>query len=121
MNKQSNVYTIIYASVMVIVVAAVLAYTALLLKEPQTKNVEIDKMKQILSSVNIASDATNAQELYKKYIVNTYVINADGEKIDGVNAFDVNTANQVKKPHRIESCRFLSVDWKMVLKNMLFR
>lgn len=97
MNKQSNVYTIIYASVMVIVVAAVLAYTALLLKEPQTKNVEIDKMKQILSSVNIASDATNAQELYKKYIVNTYVINADGEKIDGVNAFDVNTANQVKK------------------------
>ena len=49
MNKQSNVYTIIYASVMVIVVAAVLAYTALLLKEPQTKNVEIDKMKQILS------------------------------------------------------------------------
>ena len=32
MNKQSNVYTIIYASVMVIVVAAVLAYTALLLK-----------------------------------------------------------------------------------------
>ena len=71
MNKQSNVYTIIYASVMVIVVAAVLAYTALLLKEPQTKNVEIDKMKQILSSVNIASDATNAQELYKKYIVNT--------------------------------------------------
>ena len=47
MNKQSNVYTIIYASVMVIVVAAVLAYTALLLKEPQTKNVEIDKMKQI--------------------------------------------------------------------------
>ena len=80
MNKQSNVYTIIYASVMVIVVAAVLAYTALLLKEPQTKNVQID-----------------AQELYKKYIVNTYVINADGEKIDGVNAFDVNTANQVKK------------------------
>ena len=30
MNKQSNVYTIIYASVMVIVVAAVLAYTCLL-------------------------------------------------------------------------------------------
>lgn len=49
MNKQSNVYTIIYASVMVIVVAAVLAYTALLLKEPQTKNVEIVK-EQILSS-----------------------------------------------------------------------
>ena len=37
MNKQSNVYTIIYASVMVIVVAAVLAYTALLLKEQKMK------------------------------------------------------------------------------------
>ena len=37
------------------------------------------------------------RQMLRKYIVNTYVINADGEKIDGVNAFDVNTANQVKK------------------------
>ena len=66
MNKQSNGYTVIYASVMVVVVAAVLAFVSLSLKPQQTKNVEIDKMKQILSSVNISSDATNAQDLYKK-------------------------------------------------------
>ena len=35
MNKQGNTYTIIYASVMVIVVAAVLAFTALTLKPVQ--------------------------------------------------------------------------------------
>ncbi|MEG1999449.1 MAG: Na(+)-translocating NADH-quinone reductase subunit C, partial [Bacteroidales bacterium] len=32
MDKQSNTYTVIYASVMVIVVAAVLAFTSLSLK-----------------------------------------------------------------------------------------
>ena len=95
MNKQSNGYTIIYASVMVVVVAAVLAFASLSLKPQQTKNVEIDKMKQILSSVNISSDATNAQDLYKKYIVDSYIIDKQGDKIEG-NAFDVDVAAQVK-------------------------
>ena len=61
MNKQSNTYTIVYASVMVILVAAVLAVTSLSLKEQQTRNVEIDKMNQILSSVHIAATADAPQ------------------------------------------------------------
>ncbi len=86
MNKQSNTYTIVYASVMVILVAAVLAVTSLSLKDKQTRNIEIDKMKQILSSVHIAATADDAQTLYKKYIV------------DGVDAFAVDVAVQVKLP-----------------------
>jgi len=96
MNKQSNTYTIVYASVMVILVAAVLAVTSLSLKEKQTRNVEIDKMKQILSSVHIAATADDAQSLYKKYIVDSYVLGADGKPVDGADAFDV--AVQVKLP-----------------------
>mgnify|MGYP003400546300 CR=1 FL=1 len=61
MNKQSNVYTIVYASVMVVVVAAVLAFTAMSLKDKQNANIEIDKMTQILSSINIKTTADNAQ------------------------------------------------------------
>ncbi len=98
MNKQSNTYTIVYASVMVILVAAVLAITSLSLKEKQTRNVEIDKMKQILSSVHIAATADDAQSLYKKYIVDSYVLSADGKPVDGANAFDVDVAVQVKLP-----------------------
>lgn len=97
MKKQSNVYTVIYAAVMVVVVAAVLAFTALALKPAQTRNVEIDKMKQILSSVNIISDAKDAKDLYDKYIVDSYVIDEQGLPVPG-EAFDVDVAVQVKRP-----------------------
>lgn len=97
MNKQSNAYTIIYASVMVILVAAVLAITSLGLKEKQTRNVEIDKMKQILSSVHIAATTADARALYEKYIVDSFVIDSKGEHVEGVKAFDVNVAVQVKR------------------------
>ncbi len=97
MNRQSNTYTIIYASVMVILVAAVLAITSLGLKEKQTRNIEIDKMKQILSSVHITATAADAQELYHKYIVDSFVIDSKGTRIEGINAFDINVAVQVKR------------------------
>lgn len=93
MNKQSNVYTIVYASVMVVIVAAVLAFTALTLKPSQEKNVKIDKMKQILSSVRIAVTSADAETQYEKYIVDSYVINEDGQKVDGI-AFDIDIASQ---------------------------
>ena len=98
MNKQSNTYTIVYASVMVILVAAVLAVTSLSLKDKQTRNIEIDKMKQILSSVHIAATADDAQTLYKKYIVDSFVLDDRGGHVDGVDAFAVDVAVQVKLP-----------------------
>lgn len=97
MNKQSNVYTIVYASVMVVVVAAVLAFTALSLKPTQEKNIEIDKKMQILSSVKVASTAADAVSLYAKYITGSFVLNENGEKVDGEDAFTVNVAIQSKK------------------------
>jgi hypothetical protein len=48
MNTNSNTYTIIYASVMVIIVAFLLAFVSDVLKDKQTENVELDKKKQIL-------------------------------------------------------------------------
>ena len=48
MNKQSNVYTIIYIIVLVVVVGAALAFTAMSLKDRQTDNVNADKMRQIV-------------------------------------------------------------------------
>lgn len=97
MNKQSNVYTVVYASVMVVVVAAVLAFTSMSLKSKQNANIEIDKMTQILTSINIEATADNAQAEYKKYVKETFVINAKGEKVEG-DAFGINVAAQVKLP-----------------------
>ena len=81
---------------MVIVVAAVLAFTSLSLKAPQTRNIEIDKMTQILSSVKIKSDASDAQQQYKKYIIGSFVTNEAGDIIKGEDAFDIKISEQVK-------------------------
>lgn len=97
-NKQSNVYTIVYITVMVIVVGAALAFTAMSLKEKQTENAQADKMKQILMSVHVASDRANVVDDYHRYITSTLVVNQQGETIAGADAFSVNVANEAKKP-----------------------
>ena len=98
MNKQNSVYTIVYASVMVIIVAAVLAFTALKLKPIQNKNIEIDKKSQILRSVNIASTAADAEALYAKYITEAYIVNTEGDIVskDAAEAFNTDMAVQSK-------------------------
>jgi Na+-transporting NADH:ubiquinone oxidoreductase subunit C len=88
-----------YASVMVIVVAAVLAFTALTLKPLQKKNQEIAKKKDILKAVNIESTSENAEELFDKYIVEALVVNTKGDLVskDKSKAFNVNLKKQLKK------------------------
>ncbi|TRX70874.1 NADH:ubiquinone reductase (Na(+)-transporting) subunit C [Carboxylicivirga sp. M1479] len=97
MDRQGNTYTFLYASIMVIVVAAILAFLAQSLKPMQDKNAAVAKKMDILKSVQIESTAANAEAKFEKYIgKNAYVLNVKGEKIDGV-AFTVDLAKEVKK------------------------
>lgn len=98
MNKQSNIYTTIYIIVLVLVVGTALAVTALSLSDRQQKNINADKMCQILASVKITSDASNVEDLFAKYITKTFVINDKGETIKGEDAFKVNVAAEIKLP-----------------------
>lgn len=97
MNKQGNTYTIVYIAVIVCIVGAVLAWVSLSLKPKQEDNIRIDKMQQMLSSIHVASDETNAIELYEKYITNSFVLNSEGDRLEG-EAFDIDPAAEVKKP-----------------------
>lgn len=97
MNKQGNTYTLIYTAVMVIVVAFILAFAAIGLKPAQEKNIAIDKMSQILNSVNIVSTPENAQELYGKYIDDSFVVDANGQLVKG-ESFSMDIADQLKLP-----------------------
>ena len=83
MNRNGNTYTFLYAAIMVILVAAVLASVSMALKPRQKRNFEIEKKKNILASVNIESDATNAEKIYAEKILNEYVVNVKGEQVDG--------------------------------------
>lgn len=95
MNKQSNTYTIIYIIVMVAVVGALLALTAMALKPKQTANAEADKMKQILAAVHIAPADGQVKADFDKYITRQLVVNSEGQVIDG-DAFSVNVEKQSK-------------------------
>ena len=68
LNTNSNVYTIVYATVMVVIVALLLAVVSSALRPKQAANVELDRKKQVLSSLNIDLKGVNADELYGRFI-----------------------------------------------------
>lgn len=96
MNKQGNTYTILYSAVMVVVVAAILAVASVSLRPFQQENIRIDKMMQILSSVNIKSTAQDAVSLYEKYITDSYVVDATGRRAEA-EAFGIDIAAEVRR------------------------
>lgn len=97
-NKQSNIYTIVYIIVLVTVVGAALAFTAISLKDRQQANADADKMSQILASVNLHPAADSVAIAYRGTIVDSYAVNFRGERVEGVEAFDVDVAEQSKLP-----------------------
>ena len=96
MNVQSNLYTFIFASVMVLVVAAGLAITATQLKPFYTENVKKEKQQNLLASIGVECSREEAVELYKNYVKKTYVINSKGEVISD-DATKIDLEIEVKK------------------------
>jgi Na+-transporting NADH:ubiquinone oxidoreductase subunit C len=87
MNTNSNSYTLVYASVIVVIVAFVLAFVSSALRDKQEKNVELDKMKQILSALNVDTKGQDVQTLYAKYVKQDVIINSEGAEIDEKGGF----------------------------------
>jgi Na+-transporting NADH:ubiquinone oxidoreductase subunit C len=98
MNRNSNTYTFIYAAVMVVIVATILASVAMALRPLQTRNSEIEKMQSILASVNIESSARNAAEIYSEKIQEQYVVDIYGNVVEGSDAFTIDLKKQSARP-----------------------
>lgn len=100
MNTNSNSYTIIYASVMVIIVAFMLAFVSSSLRAIQYKNVELDTKKQILSALNIRN-VKDAEAEYNKYVKGDMLMNADGTLTENTGAFATTYEKEVKEHQRL--------------------
>ena len=100
MNKQSNLYTIIYAIVLVIIVGVALSVVYQALRPAQLENIANDTKRQILAAALIfPKDGESVAELYARHINDSFIVNSEGNKIDGKeNPFDVNMSLEVKKP-----------------------
>lgn len=97
MDTNGNKYTIIYASVMVVVVAVMLAIAATQLKPFQDANILIEKKQNILKSVNIVSDVKQANDLFNNTIKELFIVNSKGEKVEG-DAFKIDLKVEHSKP-----------------------
>ena len=95
-NTNSNVYTVVYASVMVIIAAFLLAFVASVLKDKQDANVANDKRGQILSSLNIRNVEDVTGE-YKKVILNDLVLDVNGTVLQEKGGFDVESKDITAK------------------------
>ena len=80
-DKNSNAYILLYATVMVVLVAALLAVTALALQDRQQANTLNEKKEAILASLH-ASDQS-----YDNFI-EAYAVDAQGQPIASVSADD---------------------------------
>ena len=98
MNRDSNAYTFIFATLMVLVVASALAFTASSLKDLQASNVSKEKMQNILATIGIETDREQAENLYNEYITGELSLTASGNLDDQVSAFEINLNNELKKP-----------------------
>ncbi|HCC52278.1 MAG TPA: NADH:ubiquinone reductase (Na(+)-transporting) subunit C [Porphyromonadaceae bacterium] len=91
MNRDSNAYTIIYASVMVVLVAVLLAFTSESLRSYQKKNEANDKRRQILRSVNVSVSGGETEAKYNELIKESFLVDNKGRQVEG-DAFAVDAS-----------------------------
>lgn len=87
MNTNSNAYTVIYTTLVVVVVAALLAFTAMKLKPSQDANAKAETLRQMMSAAQIkptdelyATKNAGILQLYADNIGEAYTIGLDGKK-----------------------------------------
>lgn len=91
MNTNNNVYTVIYTTIVVVLVAAILAFVSQKLGPMQAANQKAETISQILTAAQFEDfGSTNAEKIdfYKKNISEVVLVNADGQKVGELDCKD---------------------------------
>lgn len=98
MDVNKNSYTFIFATVMVVVVAAILSFASTSLKPLQDKNIALESKQNILKSIGVNVGRDSADMAFKIYIKEELVIKG-GEIVESpeVPALDIDLAKEIKK------------------------
>ena len=113
--KFTNRYIIIYAAVLVAVVAVILSVASEALRSRKEANARNEKMQNMLAAIGVQSDLNNANTLYSKYFVEELAIDGRGEVVarfqpaDAKNAkerpFDIDVKAQQTLAKEDKDCR----------------
>ena len=105
MNTNGNAYTIIYTTVVVALVAAILAFASLALAPKQDENVKADTISQMLAATKFfekseleAMGNSKVLEEYVKCIKSSVIVGADGSQTGTLNKekSEIYTTGQLK-------------------------
>lgn len=102
MKKQSNIYALIYAVGLVLVVGIVLSVIYQSLNSKQTENAANDTKAQILRAARINTQGANVSDTFNKYVTRSYIVDYHGNIVnnnpdDAFNAC-MNMSVEMKKP-----------------------
>ena len=93
-SKFSNRYIIIYAAVLVAVVAVILSVASEALRSRKEANARNEKMQSMLAAIGVQSDLDNANTLYAKYFVEELAIDGRGEVLARFQPADAKNAKE---------------------------
>ena len=87
MNTNSNVYTIVYTTIIVVIAAAILAIAAIALKPKQDANIKAETISQMLAAAGFSDKAALAKlgndqilAMYGDNVKTAFLIDKDGNK-----------------------------------------
>jgi Na+-transporting NADH:ubiquinone oxidoreductase subunit C len=112
MDRNSNTYTILFASIVVAVSAVLLSLAVMFLKPAQERNKRQEKMTDILYTIGLDKDNLSEkakadgltlnyqviESYFNKFFTRQLALKSDGTPDESVNAFDINMKAEVKKP-----------------------
>lgn len=88
MNTNGNAYTVIYSTIIVVFVAAILAFTAMSLKPRKDANVKAETIRQMLMAAQFQTGELGNEAIlaeYSKNIEKAFIINSQGDSIKSLN------------------------------------
>ena len=99
-NKDSNIFTFVFAISMCVLVAGVLAGTFSILQTDIKYNQSAKNMVDLLSAIEVDSSRATAEIDFDKYITGFVVLDSQGNKIDSLSNKSSALSIDIKKQYR---------------------
>jgi Na+-transporting NADH:ubiquinone oxidoreductase subunit C len=115
-DKNKTSYTLLFSTVMVVVVGAALAFTALALKSQQDANAADKKMMEILGAIGVKADRSTARAEFEKYITERVAIDADGKVLSSYEKGRAVDPSDAEDPFNIDVMKDYRATIKPVVK-----
>lgn len=96
-DKNSNGFTFGFASVLVILVGVLLAFSYLQLKPYQDENERREKMQNILASMRVDVARDDAPARYENSLVDKMILDPNGKVVEGGDAFEVDVLKEYRE------------------------